>query len=85
MARRLRSAGWLSIAQRPTNRKSVELTLTPRGGLLLATLDETLSSVLLEVTNDIPRDALVATAAGLNGFSARLCRCETLLRRQRPT
>jgi DNA-binding MarR family transcriptional regulator len=85
MAQRLRSAGYLAIAQGPGNRKSVQLTLTPRGGLLLANLEETLVTVLLEVANDIPRDALVGTAARLNRFSARLRRCEALLRRQRQT
>jgi DNA-binding MarR family transcriptional regulator len=85
MARRLQQAGHLAVARCPGKRKSVELTLTPRGGLLLATLNETLLTALLEVSNDIPRDALVGMAARLNRYAFRLRRCEALLRRQRQT
>jgi DNA-binding MarR family transcriptional regulator len=85
MAHLLRAKGHLAIVRGPTARKKTQLTLTPRGGLQLAVLNETLATVLLEVANDIPRDALVSTTDLLDRLTLRLRRCETVIRRQRHT
>lgn len=82
MAGDLRERGLLASSCGPTNRKETRLLLSPEGSLSLAQLDETLSFLLLEMTTEIPRETLTAAADLLNGFSARLRACESILGRR---
>jgi len=82
MARDLHERGLLTMPRGPASRKESLLHLTPEGHRSMAELDETMRFLLLEMTSDIPREALIATADLLNGFSARLRRCETILGRR---
>jgi DNA-binding MarR family transcriptional regulator len=75
MAGDLRERGLLTMPEK-------QLLLTPEGHRLIAILDETLRFLLLEMTNDVPQETLTAAANLLNGFSARLRRCETILGRR---
>jgi DNA-binding MarR family transcriptional regulator len=75
MAGDLRERGLLTMPEK-------QLLLTPEGHTEMAQLDETLRFLLLEMTNDVPPEALTASANLLNGFSARLRRCETILGRR---
>ena len=82
MAGDLRERGLLTMPKGPANRKETRLLLTQDGHRSIAQLDETLRFLLLEMTNDVPRETLTATADLLNCFSARLRRCETILGRR---
>jgi DNA-binding MarR family transcriptional regulator len=82
MAGDLRERGLLTMPCGPGSRKETLLVLTPEGHTEMAQLDETLRFLLLEMTNDVPPEALTASANLLNGFSARLRRCETILGRR---
>ena len=75
MAGDLRERGLLTMAEK-------QLLLTPEGHRSIAQLDETLRFLLLEMTSDVPQETLTAAAELLNGFSARLRRCETILGRR---
>lgn len=79
MASDLRERGLLTTPHGSSNRKELRLLLTPKAHLAMAYLDETLTFLLLELTNDLSREALVTAAQLLNGLSVRLRRCETIL------
>lgn len=82
MACDLRERGLLTMPRGPASRKDTQLMLTPEGHRSMAQLDETMRFLLLEMTNEVPLETLAAAAALLNGFSARLRRCETILGRR---
>ena len=82
MACDLHERGLLSMPTGPASRKERLAMLTPRGHLAMTQLDETLRFLLLEMTSEVPRETLTATADLLNGFSARLRACETILGRR---
>lgn len=82
MAVDLRERGLLTTPHGPVNRKETQLFLTPEGHIAMADLDAIMRDLLLEMTRDIPPQTLTATADLLNGFSARLLRCETILGRR---
>lgn len=82
MACDLRERGLLTLPRGPASRKETLLELTPRGHISMSQLDETLRVLLLEMTSDVPQKTLLAAADLLNGFSARLRRCETILGRR---
>ena len=82
MAGELHERGLLSMPTGPASRKERLVVLTPKGHLAMTRLDETLRFLLREMTNDFPQETLTATADLLNGFSARLRACETILRRR---
>jgi len=78
----LRERGLLTMPRGPASRKETLLILTPGGHRAMSQLDETLRFLLLEMTSDVPQETLTAAADLLNGFSARLRRCETILGRR---
>lgn len=82
MACDLHERGLLSMPRGPASRKETLLVLTPKGHIAMADLDETLRFLLLEMTSEVPQETLTAAADLLNGFSARLRRCETILGRR---
>jgi DNA-binding MarR family transcriptional regulator len=82
MACDLRERGLLTTPHGPTSRKETHPMLTPKGHITMEQLDETLRLLLLEMTSDVPQETLTAAANLLNGFSARLRRCETILGRR---
>lgn len=78
----LRERGLLDMPRAPVNRKEAWLLLTTPGHRALADLDETMRFLLLEMTSEVPRETLIKAADLLDGFSARLRRCETILGRR---
>ncbi len=82
MACDLRERGLLTMSRGPSSRKETLLVLTAEGRTSMAQLDETMRFLLLEMTSEVPKETLAAAAELLNGFSARLRRCETILGRR---
>ena len=67
----------------PMNRKDLRLLVTPKGELERAGLNDLFSDFLLEMTDDVPREDLIAATRRLSGLASRIGRCETVIRRQR--
>lgn len=82
MACDLRERGLLAMPREVANRKETCLILTPEAYYSLAALDETMHYLLRELTSEVPRETLAAATVLLNGFAARLRRCETILGRR---
>jgi DNA-binding MarR family transcriptional regulator len=83
-ARVLQARGLVAIVADPLNRKELRLLATPTGELERAGLDDLMSDLLLEMTDDIPLEDLIAATRVLSGLARRMGRCETVIRRQQP-
>jgi DNA-binding MarR family transcriptional regulator len=70
----------LAVVPDPANRKELLLLTTPKGGLARAELSEVMATFLLEMTNDLRREEMIAATGLLNRLAWRIRRCETVLR-----
>jgi DNA-binding MarR family transcriptional regulator len=81
-ARVLQARGLVAIVADPANRKELRLLATPQGELERAGLDDLVSDFLLEMTDDIPLEDLIAMTRLLSGLVRRIGRCETVIARR---
>lgn len=82
-ADRLCRASHVSLRLSPADARIRQLVLSELGAEYLSELDAAIQALLLEMTNDVPREELESAARILDRISRRLRGCETVFRHPR--
>jgi MarR family transcriptional regulator, organic hydroperoxide resistance regulator len=68
----LEEQGWARRVRSPTDRRGVEVRLTPRALDLLATFDHEFESIVRSATEELPRDLRVPTVTTLTALRTEM-------------
>jgi len=79
----LRAAELIQTERSSADRRALRLVLTPQGARILEKLEATMKLLLLEITNDISRESLMATTGLLHRMTTRLRACKSIVARRR--